>query len=105
MWVQVTHTDGDYLVGTLDNDPLLVEKLEYGDEVRLLREQIEAVGLNFDEWMEEIRLMNFQDFFFNEWLGFPKEGSGIELYYDTGCTARQALIQWRVWSVGMYFCA
>lgn len=43
MWVKVTHVEGEDLVGTLDNEPLMVEDIAYGDVVKLRKHQVLAV--------------------------------------------------------------
>jgi uncharacterized protein YegJ (DUF2314 family) len=43
MWVKITRTDGVALFGPLDNDPVLAMELKCGDDVRVLREDIEQV--------------------------------------------------------------
>lgn len=43
MWVKVTDVEADNLVGTLDNDPVCVYHLTFGDRVVLNRTQIENV--------------------------------------------------------------
>lgn len=40
MWVKVTHDNGDMLVGTLSNDPILCAHVANGDLVTFRREKI-----------------------------------------------------------------
>jgi uncharacterized protein YegJ (DUF2314 family) len=42
MWVEVVGAEGDILVGFLANHPYFVPAMEFGDEVRFRREQIEV---------------------------------------------------------------
>ena len=46
MWVNIARVEGDELVGTLANSPAFVEGWEFGDEVRLTRDDIEMVETN-----------------------------------------------------------
>src|SRR5688572_27516950 len=43
MWVEVTKVspDGRTVIGTLANEPIVITHMNFGDEVSLLREQIE----------------------------------------------------------------
>jgi hypothetical protein len=43
LWVKITSTKGQYLLGTLANKPLHTGKIKYGDLVAVTRETIEAV--------------------------------------------------------------
>ena len=94
MWVNVRGVEGDYLVGTLDNDPVWVNHLQHGDRVALRRTQIEAVDLTLGEWREEAAYLRARGDYFNSWLGYPKDGSGFEKAYEKGLTPRQALNRW-----------
>jgi hypothetical protein len=43
MWVGITGIEGDRLVGVLDNVPVAVDHVQFGDRVELKRAQIRAV--------------------------------------------------------------
>lgn len=97
MWVNITHVEGDNLVGSLDNHPVLVTHVGYGDRVVLSRVQIEAVYLSLDEWIAEIEGLRAKGDYFNRWLGPPVIGKGLEQLYLDDWTPRQALVRWRDW--------
>ena len=98
MWVTVTHIEEDHLVGTLTNDPAVIESLQHGDEVTMTPSQVEAVHLTLDEWLKDVRTLTSRDDYFNPSFGYPKAGSGIELFQEFGYTPRQALKRWRDWT-------
>jgi len=43
MWVEVTHIEGDVLIGKLNNDPIACRDIRCGDEVKVRLEEIEQV--------------------------------------------------------------
>lgn len=94
MWVLITGRDGEKLVGTLDNDPVVVDGLKFGDKVVLSRTQIEAVHLSWDEWTDEINQLLAENDYQNSWLGPPVVGERLEQDYKNGLTPRQALRRW-----------
>ena len=98
MWVKITEIDGPHLVGNLDNEPVFVKHLDFGDTVILSRCQIEMVDLSTDEWWEEVDSLRAQGDYFNRWLGFPGQGSGFECFVYEDFTPRMALKRWAKWS-------
>jgi uncharacterized protein YegJ (DUF2314 family) len=44
MWVKITSTKGQYLLGTLVNKPRHTGKIKYGDLIAVTREGIEAIA-------------------------------------------------------------
>lgn len=99
MWIAVTGVEGDYLVGTVENDPYVVSHVKYGDKVSLSRTQVEAVAYSRDEWMAEAAHLAAQGDYFNRHRGSPtKPGSGFEQLFEIGMTPRQALKKWTNWS-------
>jgi len=97
MWVLVADIEGDNLVGTLNNEPVYVTHVGYGDRVVLSRVQIEAVYLGFDEWCAEIEELRAKGDYFNRRLGPPVIGEGLERLYLDDWSPRQALVRWRDW--------
>lgn len=44
MWVQVTKIDGEALIGSLNNDPVLATYLRDGDEIKFEKRHIYSAG-------------------------------------------------------------
>lgn len=40
MWIKVTKVNGNKLEGTLDNDPVIVKDVKFGDTVTFLKENV-----------------------------------------------------------------
>ena len=94
MWVRITDVDENDLIGVLDNYPVSVIHLRYGDRVTLNRTQIEAVDLSLDEWCEELDMLNAEGDYRNKKSELP-QADDLEWAYHEGLTPRQALKRWR----------
>jgi uncharacterized protein YegJ (DUF2314 family) len=46
MWAEVQEFDGNYFIGTLANDPVTLNKLKFGDNVKVKKEDVEDWVLN-----------------------------------------------------------
>lgn len=95
MWVAITHIDGDYLIGTLNNIPSYVDGVSLGERVVVSRVWIEAVEQSFEEWMAELRNVRGERDYSNVFLGYPDDNTGIEQGYADRLTPRQALARWQ----------
>jgi hypothetical protein len=94
MWVDVTGVEGHRLIGKLDNDPVCVTHLKYGDTVYVWRTEIIMIHLTRAEWMREAKVLRVQGDYFNKWLGKPL-GKKFNQKYDLGISPRLALTLWR----------
>lgn len=94
MWVEITGVDGHELIGTLANMPIFVTHLDLGDQVRLVRTQIEAVDLSELEWIEQITSLMDS----GEYEGVSRAdmtNEHFELAFARNMSPRQALEPWR----------
>ncbi len=94
MWVLVTAMDEHCLVGTLDNDPVCVTHLKFGDTVQVWRTQIIMVHLSRTEWIREAKALRAEDDYLNKWLGKPF-GKAFNRQYERKISPRLALTLWR----------
>ena len=94
MWVLVTAVDEHCLSGTLDNEPVCVTHLRFGDTVKVWRTQIIMVHLSRMEWMREARSLLAKGDYFNNWLGKPF-GKAFNRQYERKISPRLALTLWR----------
>ena len=94
MWVQVTDVEGHCLVGTLDNEPVNVTHLKYGDVVRVWRSEIIMIHLTRTEWIRESKVLRAQGDYFNRWLGKP-HGKAFNRRYELRISPQLALRLWR----------
>jgi len=99
LWVKVVGIEGNHLVGALDNDPVVVTHLAFGDRITVSPTQVEAVSYSLEEWLAEARQLAAEGDYFNRHLGAPtKPGAGLERYFHLRMTPRQALRRWASWS-------
>lgn len=91
MWVQIIQRLGDNLLGTLDNNPVVVDGMKRGDPVIVKRVEIEAVTLSKEEWLAELKQLWAE----GDILPYPKDTNGLEEAYEEGWTPRQALRWWK----------
>jgi hypothetical protein len=94
MWVVVTAVDEHCLVGTLDNVPVCVTHLKFGDTVKVWRTQIIMVHLSRTEWIREAKALRAKGDYFNKWLGKPF-GKAFNRQYEKKISPRLALTLWR----------
>lgn len=94
MWVEIKCVDGDELVGFLTNEPEFVTHVAVGDQVSLLRTQIEAVKLSEREWFEQFEeIVSCGGYTLNRLTA--SEMGHVKKAFAAGLTPRQALEPWR----------
>jgi hypothetical protein len=94
MWVLVAAVDEHCLIGTLDNHPVCVTHLKFGDTVQVWRTQIIMVHSSRKEWMREAKALRAKGDYFNKWLGKPF-GRAFNRQYEKKISPRLALTLWR----------
>jgi hypothetical protein len=94
MWVAIKGVQEGRLVGELDNDPQVVTRLTYGEQVTVSTAEIISVYYEKDEWLREVRVRLAKGDFFNQ-FGGAAQGEQFENLYELGLGPAQALAVWR----------
>ena len=94
MWVAIKGVQEGRLVGDLDNDPQVVTRLKYREQVTVSTAEIISVYYEKDEWLREVRIRLAKGDFFNQ-FGGAAQGEQFENLYESGLGPAQALAVWR----------
>lgn len=95
LWVVIEEVAPDgRLIGTLDNDPAILQHVRSGDQVIVDRNKILAVKLTLEEWRQEVNQLKAQEDYSNRYDG-PPEGAAFEKLFAEQISPRLALELWR----------